>query len=163
MRQIATENAPAAIKEPLDFPAAVRETVDAMKLEMQKKALTCQLELPEKRSLLCEPDKVRRVMVNLLSNAIKYSNPGGKITLTLKEAEGGVLFAVEDEGIGIEKKHLPYLFDKFYRVDKARSRQTGGTGLGLSIVHSIMSGMGGHISVESTYGKGSIFTCYFPD
>ncbi|MBQ7090130.1 MAG: hypothetical protein IJN82_03350, partial [Clostridia bacterium] len=62
-----------------------------------------------------------------------------------------------------EKKHLPHLFDKFYRVDKARSRETGGTGLGLSIVHAIMTAMGGSVSVESTFGKGSQFTCYFPD
>ena len=134
-----------------------------MRLEMEKKELTCILDLPQKRELICESDKVRRVMVNLLSNAVKYSNPGGTITLTLTEEEGGIRFSVADEGIGIEKKHLPYLFDKFYRVDKARSRETGGTGLGLSIVHSIMTGMGGSISVESTYGKGSIFTCYFPD
>lgn len=163
LQLIKAENAPAGLKEPLDFPTAVREVADAMRLEMEKKELTCILDLPQKRELICESDKVRRVMVNLLSNAIKYSNPGGTITLTLTEEEGGIRFSVADEGIGIEKKHLPYLFDKFYRVDKARSRETGGTGLGLSIVHSIMTGMGGSISVESTYGKGSIFTCYFPD
>ncbi|MBQ8600361.1 MAG: HAMP domain-containing protein [Clostridia bacterium] len=160
---ITTENAPKGAKEPLDLAAAIRETADAMVLEIRKKELTCSLNLPMERILICEPDKVRRVLVNLLSNSIKYSNPGGTVTLTLAEAEGGVTFAVEDEGIGIEKKHLPHLFDKFYRVDKARSRETGGTGLGLSIVKSIMDSLGGTVRVESVFGKGSIFTCYFPD
>lgn len=160
---IQTENTPQGTKEPLDLAAAVRETADAMSLELRKKELTCQMNLPEERMLLCEADAVRRVLINLLSNSIKYSEPKGQITLTLQEAEGGVTFAVADEGIGIEKKHLPHLFEKFYRVDKARSRETGGTGLGLSIVKSILDRMGGEIKVESTFGEGSIFTCFFPD
>ncbi len=158
-----TDSAPAGIKEPLDLVQAVHEVREAMEMEFQKKELTCITKMPAERILTCEADKVRRVMINLMSNSIKYSNPGGKVTVSIEETEGGVLFSVEDQGIGIEKKHIPYLFDKFYRVDKARSRETGGTGLGLSIVHSIVSGMGGRVEVESTFGKGSIFTCYFPD
>ena len=160
---IQAENAPVGPKEPLDLAATVRETVDAMALELKKKDLNCVLQLPRERALICEPDKVRRVLINLLSNAVKYSNEGGKITVSLEETEGGVLLAVADEGIGIEKKHLPFIFDKFYRVDKARSRMTGGTGLGLSIVRAMMESMGGTIKVESTFGEGSVFTCYFPD
>lgn len=158
-----TETAPGGHKESLDLTAAANEVLEAMQLEFRKKELECVTHLPERRELLCEPDKVRRVMVNLLSNSVKYSNPGGKVTVSLAETEGGVLFSVADEGIGIEKKHIPHLFDKFYRVDKARSRETGGTGLGLSIVHSIVTAMGGSVTVDSTFGKGSTFTCYFPD
>ncbi|MBQ3084239.1 MAG: HAMP domain-containing protein [Clostridia bacterium] len=158
-----TEQARGGHREPLDLVAAANEVLEAMSIEMEKKELAVVTEVPQAREYICEPDKVRRVMVNLLSNSVKYSNPGGTITVTIKETEGGVLFSVKDEGIGIEKKHLPHLFDKFYRVDKARSRETGGTGLGLSIVHAIMTGMGGEVSVESTFGKGSQFTCYFPD
>lgn len=158
-----TESAPGGIREPLDLPAAVHEVLEAMQLELRKKDLQWITHLPERRELLCESDQVRRVMVNLLSNSVKYSNPGGKVTVSLEETEGGVLFSVADEGIGIEKKHIPHLFDKFYRVDKARSRETGGTGLGLSIVHSIVTGMGGYVTVDSTFGEGSTFTCYFPD
>ena len=113
--------------------------------------------------LLCDGEQIRRVMINLLSNSVKYSNAGGVVTITIQEAEGGVLFAVRDRGIGIEKKYLPHLFEKFYRVDKARSRETGGTGLGLSIVHEIVSSMGGRVEVQSTFGEGSTFTCFFPD
>ncbi len=158
-----SENAPPSAKEPLDLVDALKEIVEAMQLELEKKELTCLIEAPEERTLLCEPDQLRRVMINLLSNSIKYSNPGGRITASIRETEGGVLFAVEDEGIGIERQHLPHIFDKFYRVDKARSRATGGTGLGLSIVHSIVTGMGGTVEVESTFGEGSTFTCFFPD
>lgn len=159
---IKTETGPVQ-KEPMDLVAAVRELLEAMHLELEKKGLAVALETPQTRLLTCDNERVRRVMINLLSNSIKYSNPGGKVTVTLKEAQGGVTFAVADEGIGIEKKHLPHLFEKFYRVDKARSRETGGTGLGLSIVHSIMTEMGGTVAVESTLGKGSTFTCFFPD
>lgn len=159
---IKTETGPVQ-KEPMDLVAAVQELLEAMGLQFKKKKLKIQLIAPPERTLLCDNERVRRVMINLLSNSIKYSNPGGHITVTLQEAEGGVTFAVADEGIGIEKKHLPHLFEKFYRVDKARSRETGGTGLGLSIVHSIVTGMGGTVSVESAFGKGSTFTCFFPD
>ena len=158
-----TEDGQGGHREPLDLVATANEVLEAMSLEMEKKELIAVTRFPKERIYICETDKVRRVMINLLSNSVKYSNPGGKITVTLKETEGGVLFSVKDEGIGIEKKHLPHLFDKFYRVDKARSRETGGTGLGLSIVHAIMTAMGGSVSVESTFGKGSQFTCYFPD
>ncbi len=158
-----SESAPGGPKEPLDLMGALKEIVEAMQLELKKKELTCLIDGPQERALLCEPDKIRRVMINLLSNSIKYSNPGGRITASIQETEGGVLFSVEDEGIGIERHHLPHLFDKFYRVDKARSRATGGTGLGLSIVHSIVTGMGGRVEVESTFGEGSTFTCFFPD
>ncbi len=157
------EDAQIGHREPLDLVAAAGEVLEAMNIELEKKQIAVISKFPKERIYICEPDKVRRVMINLLSNSIKYSNSGGKVTVTLQETEGGVLFSVEDEGIGIEKKHLPHLFDKFYRVDKARSRETGGTGLGLSIVHAIMSGMGGQVTVESTFGKGSLFTCYFPD
>ncbi len=151
------------IKEPLNLMSTLSEIREAMQFELEKKELTCNLEGPMERTLLCEPDKIRRVMINLLSNSIKYSNPGGIITASVRETEGGVLFAVADQGIGIGKEHLPHLFEKFYRVDKARSRATGGTGLGLSIVHSIVTAMGGTVEVESTLGKGSTFTCFFPD
>ena len=160
---ICTENAPCGPKEPLEICAVLRETADAMALEMEKKKILCQMDLPPERVLICEPDKVRRVVINLLSNAVKYSEEGGRVTLSLKETEGGVLLSVADEGIGIEKKHLPFLFDKFYRVDKARSRATGGTGLGLSIVRAVMESIGGSVEVESTFGEGSVFICYFPD
>ena len=96
--------------------------------------------------------------MNLLDNAIKYSEPNSMIHLkaTLKDAE--VKNIVEDRGLGIAKKHLPRLFERFYRVDKARSRNLGGTGLGLAIVKHIAQANGGKVTVESTLGVGSVLT-----
>lgn len=105
---------------------------------------------------------LEQAVVNLLDNAIKYSNDNSKISVNARRTEEGIFIEVADEGRGIEKEHLPRLFERFYRVDKARSRQQGGTGLGLAIVKHITQAHGGAISVESTPGKGSVFTIKLP-
>ena len=101
-------------------------------------------------------------MVNLLDNAIKYSEPNSAIHLTANLSDSEVKIIVEDQGIGIAKKHLSRLFERFYRVDKARSRKLGGTGLGLAIVKHIAQAHGGQVTVKSTAGKGSTFTIHLP-
>ncbi len=100
-------------------------------------------------------DRIEQVIVNLLSNAIKYTPDGGKIVMTLRTLEDNVYFSVVDSGIGISKKHLPHLFERFYRVDKGRSREMGGTGLGLSIAKEIVELHGGEIGVTSKVGAGT--------
>lgn len=105
---------------------------------------------------------LEQAVVNLLYNAIKYSEPHKTIQLTAQRNDSGVKIIVEDQGIGIAKKHLSRLFERFYRVDKARSRNLGGTGLGLAIVKHIAQAHGGHITVESTLGIGSVFTIHLP-
>jgi two-component system phosphate regulon sensor histidine kinase PhoR len=100
---------------------------------------------------------------NLLDNAIKYSEPGGTVSLAAERLDQEVVIRVADQGVGIEKEHLTRLFERFYRVDKARSRKLGGTGLGLSIVKHIALAHGGRVSVESTPGKGSAFKIHLPD
>ena len=105
---------------------------------------------------------LEQALVNLLDNAIKYSEPNSTIQLKADLNESEVKIIVEDRGIGIAKKHLPRLFERFYRVDKARSRNLGGTGLGLAIVKHIAQAHGGHVSVESTLGEGSVFTIRLP-
>lgn len=105
---------------------------------------------------------LEQAVVNLLDNAIKYSDAGSAIELQAARIEGRVHISVRDQGIGIAKKHLPRLFERFYRVDKARSRKLGGTGLGLAIVKHIAKAHGGSISVESKLGQGSIFTLELP-
>ena len=100
--------------------------------------------------------KLKRVFINLVDNAIKYSEDNSTVEVSLKSEESGIVFAVKDHGVGISGEDLPYIFDRFYRVDKTRSRQTGGTGLGLSIVKSIVTLHGGTIDVESTPGKGTL-------
>jgi two-component system phosphate regulon sensor histidine kinase PhoR len=105
---------------------------------------------------------LEQAVVNLLDNAIKYSEPKSTILLKAQRSNSEIRISVADQGIGIAKKHLPRLFERFYRVDKARSRNLGGTGLGLAIVKHIAQAHGGRISVESTLGVGSVFTIHLP-
>jgi two-component system phosphate regulon sensor histidine kinase PhoR len=109
-----------------------------------------------------DPSLLEQAVVNLLDNAVKYSDPGSTVFLRTAFNDSSVKISVEDQGIGIAKKYLPRLFERFYRVDKARSRKLGGTGLGLAIVKHIAQAHGGHVTVESTPGKGSTFTIHLP-
>jgi two-component system phosphate regulon sensor histidine kinase PhoR len=118
----------------------------------------------------CPPDlmlstdrrALEQILSNLIDNAIKYAARGAKVTLSAAEKEGEVRIAVADTGPGIAAKHLPRLFERFYRVDRGRSRDVGGTGLGLSIVKHLTEALGGHVTVESFPGVGSTFTIHFP-
>jgi two-component system phosphate regulon sensor histidine kinase PhoR len=103
-----------------------------------------------------------QALVNLIDNAVKYSPEGGKILIWVDCKEKGILIHVKDNGPGIPKEHLSRLFERFYRVDKARSRSLGGTGLGLSIVKHIIQAHGGHVAANSAPGKGSTFTIHLP-
>jgi two-component system, OmpR family, phosphate regulon sensor histidine kinase PhoR len=114
--------------------------------------------LGEALPVLADRGKLEQVMVNLLDNAIKYTPENGSIAISAAEAEGMVSIAVTDSGIGIPPKELSRIFERFYRVDAARSREQGGTGLGLAIVKHIVQLHGGSVSVESTPGKGSTFS-----
>jgi len=105
---------------------------------------------------------LEQAVVNLLDNAIAYSKQGGAVNVDVQSTESELLISVEDSGIGIAKEHLSRLFERFYRVDSARSRKLGGTGLGLSIVKHIVQAHSGHVTVKSTPGKGSVFTIYLP-
>ncbi|MHB9027658.1 MAG: two-component system histidine kinase PnpS [Candidatus Latescibacterota bacterium] len=105
---------------------------------------------------------LEQAVVNLVENAIKYSDAGSSISLNIRQTGAEVSVAVEDHGIGIPDKHLPRIFERFYRIDKARSRDMGGTGLGLAIVKHIVKAHNGNITVASTPGKGSVFTLRFP-
>jgi len=106
--------------------------------------------------------RLEQVFLNLLYNAIKFNRPGGEVWLEATQANGIVRITVSDTGIGIPSEDLPRIFERFYCVDKARSRETGGTGLGLSIVRHTVEKMSGSVSVESRLGKGSVFTLTFP-
>jgi two-component system, OmpR family, phosphate regulon sensor histidine kinase PhoR len=107
-------------------------------------------------------DAIQQVLTNLIDNAAKYGAAGGRIVLGARDAEGGVEFYVRDFGGGIASEHLSRLFERFYRVDKARSRESGGTGLGLAIAKHIVLAHGGHIRVESALGHGSSFFFTLP-
>ncbi|MEJ5357822.1 MAG: ATP-binding protein [Desulfobacterales bacterium] len=113
-------------------------------------------------TLEADPVLLEQAVVNLLDNAIKYSDPGQPVQLRGRSSGTAVIIEVQDQGIGIEKKHLPRLFERFYRVDKARSRSQGGTGLGLAIVKHIAQAHGGRVTVESRVGEGSLFRLELP-
>ncbi|OOS18680.1 cell wall metabolism sensor histidine kinase VicK [Streptococcus mitis] len=109
-----------------------------------------------------DTDKITQVIDNILNNAIKYSPDGGKITVTMKTTDDQMILSISDQGLGIPKQDLPRIFDRFYRVDRARSRAQGGTGLGLAIAKEIIKQHNGFIWAKSEYGKGSTFTIVLP-
>ena len=106
--------------------------------------------------------RLEQAMVNLLDNAVKFNHPGGEVRIEAEHVDGTARIAISDTGIGIPPDDLSRIFERFYRVDKARSRQVGGTGLGLSIVKHVVERMHGTVTIESQLGKGSKFTITLP-
>lgn len=109
-----------------------------------------------------DSDKLTQVLDNIISNALKYSPEGGCVTFTISEQESNILVSISDEGVGIPKEDLKRIFDRFYRVDKARTRKLGGTGLGLAIAKEVIKAHGGEIWAESVEGKGTTITFTLP-
>ena len=128
----------------------------------EEKNIRIDLDCEKDISAVFDPALIEQAVVNLLDNAIKYSEPQSKVLLTTLKQNTGVIIRVEDHGIGIAQKHLPRIFERFYRVDKARSRSLGGTGLGLAIVKHIAQAHGGQVTVESALGEGSRFSIHLP-
>ena len=113
--------------------------------------------------VLMDKDKLKQVMYNLLSNSLKYSRAGGEVTLTLKSDVNNITVELKDNGIGISEKDLPFIFERFYRSDESRDKNTGGTGIGLTIVKAIVESHNGTINVKSKLGYGSTFVLTFPN
>ena len=111
-----------------------------------------------------DPTRIRQLFMNLVENAIKYTKKGGRVEITLARVEGEVQFAVRDNGIGIAAADLPFIFERFWRADRARSRasERGGNGLGLAICQWIAHAHGGSLTVESRLGRGSRFVAHLP-
>ena len=110
-----------------------------------------------------DPEALRQVLTNLLDNALRHTPPGGRITVALESAPGGVTVSVADTGSGIAPEHLPRIFERFYRADPGRSREEGGTGLGLAIVKHLVEAHGGRVEAHSTLGRGTTIRMFFPD
>jgi two-component system phosphate regulon sensor histidine kinase PhoR len=110
-----------------------------------------------------DADRLRRILENLVENAIKYTPAGGHVQVVTRGGpDGGALLEVRDDGLGIAPEHLPRIFERFYRVDKARSRELGGTGLGLAIVKHLAESVGASVTVESELGSGACFRVAVP-
>ena len=124
--------------------------------------ITFDLQLEGDSSILILEDDLYQIVFNLMENGIKYNHSGGRLTVRLGRDEDNATLEVSDTGMGIPEEAVEHVFERFYRVDKARSRQTGGSGLGLAIVRSIVQRNRGTISLSSTLGKGTTFTVSFP-
>jgi len=126
------------------------------------KDIFLEISCPEDLKGRINPALLEQAVVNLIDNAIKYSDPGKPVRIEAHKQAQEIVIRVQDQGCGIEREHLDRLFERFYRVDRARSRRLGGTGLGLSIVKHIAEAHGGRVSVESTLGEGSVFFIHLP-
>lgn len=127
-----------------------------------KQQITMELVVKEDSPILILEDDLYQIAFNLAENGIKYNTPGGSLTITLDRQDDNALLIVSDTGVGIPPDAISHVFERFYRVDKARSRQSGGSGLGLAIVRNMVERNHGTIHVQSTYGSGSTFTVSFP-
>ena len=128
----------------------------------KKNDVTIELDLKNDSSILILEDDLYQIVFNLIENGLKYNTPGGKLTVSLSKESENAVIRFADTGVGIPQNASEHIFERFYRVDKARSRKSGGSGLGLAIVSSIVEKNDGQILVESTLGKGTVFTVIFP-
>jgi two-component system, OmpR family, phosphate regulon sensor histidine kinase PhoR len=151
-------------KEAVDIDVVFRIVLGLFRERAEKKGVHLSARLaPGTRPLPTDQRALEQVLSNLIENAIKYCPPGSEVALSAIEDRDGLLLTVADTGPGIDAKHLPRLFERFYRVDAGRSRELGGTGLGLSIVKHLVEALGGAVSVESAVGKGSVFSVRLPE
>ena len=140
----------------------IRRVVNMLSSIAQENSIQIQLDLDADSPVLVLEDDLYQIAFNLIENGIKYNVPGGKLTVTLMRRDDMGILSVSDTGMGIPRESMEHIFERFYRVDKARSRQTGGSGLGLAIVRSMVERNGGEITLDSTLGQGTTFTVAFP-
>ena len=152
----------AIAQERIRIDEVVRNVVEMLELHASEKEVTLHAYDCPPTYVLGHPDRVEQMMINLIENAIKYNKPGGSVSIRIFPNGKEVNISIADTGIGIAEEHLPRLFERFYRVDKGRSRSMGGTGLGLAIVKHIVRSMGGMIEVHSKLGEGTEFLITLP-
>ena len=150
-------------RQPVDVRELLRQVVQGFEPQAQARQIALRLEVPqEPLKAALDPDRMRRVLDNLVSNALRHTPEKGRITLRARGEDGAVVLEVEDTGEGIPPEHLPYIFERFYRVDKARTQDGRSSGLGLAIVKALVEAHGGRVSVESQVGRGTRFRLWLP-
>ena len=149
-------------REMMVFADTVRESVSRLEPLAKRRGQTIKTEIQDSCEMFADPGKLAQVCYNIIENASKYTPDGGSIRVTLRRMGRDAVLEIADTGVGIPEADLPHVFDRFYRVDKARSRDTGGTGLGLSIVQQIVRLHAGSVTVASEMGKGTTFTVQLP-
>ncbi|MGZ6131880.1 MAG: sensor histidine kinase [Myxococcaceae bacterium] len=147
---------------PVSLETVARQASDALEPRAAGKRLSMHLRIPTDLTARADAKALEQVLLNLLDNAIKYTPEGGVVELVGERVGDRAHLSVRDTGLGIEARHLPRLFERFYRVDRGRSREMGGTGLGLSIVRHLVHGMEGEVRVASQLGVGTTFTVVLP-
>ena len=149
--------------QPFSFEKSVKDVYSAQLLEAQRRRHEFSLEFKSRMDdIVGDRARIEQVLINMVSNAIKYTHDGGRIRMTAGQDGNEVWCTVRDNGIGIPKEDLDHIFERFYRVDKARSRESGGTGLGLSIAYEIVERHGGRFEVKSQPGRGTTITVRLP-
>jgi heavy metal sensor kinase len=147
---------------PSDLVALVREIVDHLDVLAEEKGQRITIEAPLPVVAIADRELLRQAVINLVDNAVKYSPPGSTVRIVVTTRQGQACIEVHDSGPGIEARHQPHVFDRFYRVDPSRSRDVGGTGLGLAISRWAVELHGGDIELESEFGRGSTFRVRLP-
>lgn len=149
--------------KPCRMGSVVRQALSSIKKQAGSRSLGIETSIPENLpDVLADEARLFQVLLNLMDNAVKYNKEGGKIIVSAADKDRFIEVRISDTGVGIPAKDLPRIFERFYRVDKARSRELGGTGLGLAIVKHIVQAHGGDISVESVLDRGSTFSFTIP-
>lgn len=147
---------------PVNMDRILGDIMPVLKQRAEQKEITLLIDAEEGIGVMADSEKIKQVILNLFMNAVNYTPQRGTVTVRIAEENPHVLLEVQDTGIGMEQEALPRIFERFYRVDKGRSRETGGTGLGLAIVKHIVEAHDGKIEVKSEIGKGSTFSVYIP-
>jgi heavy metal sensor kinase len=161
---LAREDARAArqLQEPVDLAALVADVAETMRPLAEAKGLALHVKAHEPLPVRGDAARLREIFFNILDNGIKYTPEGGEVEVRTDHHGPEAVVTVRDTGVGIPAEHLPHVFERFYRVDKARSREEGGTGLGLSIARTIVQAHGGQIELASTPGQGTVCTVSLP-
>ena len=148
--------------EIINIKPTIDKVIKMLSTLAEKSKITIDLSIEEDPPILILEDDLYEICYNLIENGIKYNRSGGSLTVSVRHESDNALVRFTDTGTGIPKEAIPHLFERFYRVDKARSRKSGGSGLGLAIVRNLVERNGGQISVDSEFGQGSTFTVSFP-
>lgn len=144
-----------------NFSQFIRDVSENFKYQFMNKNIKLYYEIEENVFMYADKHRMSQILMNLLSNASKFTNPGGKVTVKVYKSEEKIVLEIEDTGVGISKRDIPYIFERLYRVDRSRNKKTGGTGIGLTITKRLVEAHKGKIHVESEEGKGSRFIITF--
>jgi two-component system phosphate regulon sensor histidine kinase PhoR len=148
-------------REPVSLRLVVEEVIGSLSTVVRSNNITIRNEVPPSAFVFADPHRLAQMLTNLIHNAVKFNRQDGSVTVRYEGNHNDRIF-IEDTGEGIPAHHLDRLFERFYRVDRARSRELGGTGLGLAIVKHLAKAQGGEVSVRSKFGEGSVFMIELP-